>query len=188
MPDRRAWGTDFEYLRSTGVSTLPSSPSRRKRPNHPQRREGRTGHRFLIPVIEQVKQNLGRSPNHLTADAGYMSDENAAFCDSNGIDAYLSVRRDRHGTKADTSADRGEPDKAAWVKMRAKLDSDQGSRIYRRRKATVEPVFGQIKDARGFRHFLLRGLDKVRHEWELVCMCHNLLKLVRLANGPLAAI
>ena len=142
----------------------------------------------LIPVIEQVRQNLGQSPKHVTADAGYMSDENAAFCDSDGIDAYISVRRDRHGTIADTSADGGGPDKAAWVKMRAKLDSDQGRRIYRRRKATVEPVFGQIKGARGFRHFLLRGLDQVRHEWELVCLCHNLLKLVHLANGPFAAI
>jgi Transposase DDE domain/Major Facilitator Superfamily len=61
------------------------------------------------------------------------------------------------------------------AQMKAKLATDEGNRVYSRRKVIVEPVFGQIKN-RGFRHFLLRGIDKVRGEWALIAMCHNLLK------------
>lgn len=70
--------------------------------------------------------------------------------------------------------------------MREKLKSSVGRATYRRRKAIVEPVFGQIREARGFRRFLLRGFAKVRAEWTLVCLTHNLLKLFR-AGPALAA-
>ena len=63
--------------------------------------------------------------------------------------------------------------------MRSKLKTAAGYAIYRMRKAIVEPVFGQIKHARGFRQFLLRGLDKVRAEWAMICTVHNLLKLAK---------
>ena len=67
--------------------------------------------------------------------------------------------------------------------MRRKLHTKAGAEIYAARKAIVEPVFGQIKQARGFRQFLLRGLEKVRAEWAMVCMTHNILKMYRVCYG-----
>ena len=67
--------------------------------------------------------------------------------------------------------------------MRAKLETESGRAVYARRKTIVEPVFGQIKEARGFRRFLLRGLAKIRGEWRLVCLTHNLLKIWRYGSG-----
>jgi hypothetical protein len=63
--------------------------------------------------------------------------------------------------------------------MAAKLQTPSGKKVYSKRKETVEPVFGQIKDARGIRRFLLRGLGSVQAEWSLICTTHNLLKLFR---------
>ena len=68
-------------------------------------------------------------------------------------------------------------------RMRRKLQTKKGAAIYSTRKTVVEPVFGQIKEARGFRHFLLRGLKKVQGEWAIVCLTHNILKLHRLCYG-----
>ncbi len=67
--------------------------------------------------------------------------------------------------------------------MRRKLQTKAGAEIYAGRKAIVEPVFGQIKQARGFRQFLLRGVEKVRAEWAMVCMTHNILKMYRVCYG-----
>jgi len=71
----------------------------------------------------------------------------------------------------------------AKERMRAKLDTESGRALYAQRKTIVEPVFGQIKEARGFRRFLLRGLAQVRGEWCLVCLTHNLLKIWRYGSG-----
>jgi hypothetical protein len=71
----------------------------------------------------------------------------------------------------------------AKEKMRAKLKTPAGRAVYARRKAIVEPVYGQIKEARGFRRFLLRGLEQIRGEWRLVCLTHNLLKIWRYGSG-----
>ena len=133
----------------------------------------------LIPMMERVRRNTGGSPKRLTADAGYMSEENVEFCQRRDIDAYLAVSRAKHG-----SSRNGQPppqEKQAWRTMREKLSSQQGRQIYSRRKTIAEPVFGQAKQARGFRRFSLRGLQKVRGEWTLVCLCSNLLKLVNAA-------
>jgi IS5 family transposase len=134
----------------------------------------------LVPMMERVRRNIGRSPTRLTADAGYMSEDNVEFCERCGIDAYLAVSRDKHDTSRSEEAP--SQDKKVWRAMREKLSTDQGRQIYSRRKAIAEPVFGQTKEARGFRRFSLRGLKKVRSEWTLVCLCSNLLKLV---NVPL---
>jgi hypothetical protein len=67
--------------------------------------------------------------------------------------------------------------------MKRKLKTKAGKAVYAARNAIVEPVFGQIKQARGFRQFLLRGIDKVRGEWSLVCLTHNILKFYRLCHG-----
>ncbi|MGF1579235.1 MAG: transposase, partial [Gemmataceae bacterium] len=73
---------------------------------------------------------------------------------------------------------------SAKQKMQQKLQSEEGRKIYSRRKVIVEPVFGQIKGARGLRRFLLRGLEKIRAEWSLMCLTHNLLKLWRSRCAP----
>jgi transposase len=142
-------------------------------------------HEHLSPLLDRVRQNTGRFPARLSADSGYMSDENVECCDRLGIDAYLAVGREKRGGPNEE----GEPQKntEAWSQMRAKLSTQEGRDTYARRKAIVEPVFGQTKQARRFRRFSLRGLKKVKHEWTLVCLCSNLLKLVNaLGNRRLA--
>jgi IS5 family transposase len=71
--------------------------------------------------------------------------------------------------------------------MRGKLGTEQGKKLYSRRKVIVEPVFGHIKEPRGFKRFSLRGVFKVRAEWTLVCLCHNLIKLLAPQPDPAGA-
>jgi transposase len=133
----------------------------------------------LRPMLERTKANHGgEAPRVFSADSGYFSAENVAYCESQGIDAYIAVGRGqlelaRIGKLPMTAA--GD---ARW-RMREKLVSDKGRRIYARRKVIPEPVFGAIKRAMGFARFSLRGLGKVGAEWGIVCTCHNLLKLFR---------
>ena len=134
----------------------------------------------LAPMMDRVRHNTGESPEILSADTGYMSEANVAYCEDNGIDAYLAVGR-KPRAEGDEPTD---SEKEAWRKMREKLGTAHGSEVYARRKAIVEPVFGHAKEARSFRHFSLRGLDKVRAEWTLVCLCSNLLELVRYSCVP----
>ncbi len=129
----------------------------------------------LVPMVERIRENLGDLPKRLSADSGYMSEDNVTYCAEHHIDAYLAVARDAHGTSADGTAPAQEKD--AWRAMREKLNTPQGRAIYGRRKVIVEPVFGHAKEARRFRRFSLRGLRKARGEWSLVCLCGNLLKL-----------
>jgi len=135
----------------------------------------------LIPVMILLACECGMLPGVLTADNGYFSDANAAWCAEWGIDAYLATGRLPHGAAALPDGRRESPAKAA---MREKLSTAQGRQTYSRRKAIVEPVFGQIKDARGLDRFLLRGLAKIRGEWSLMCTTHNLLKLYRRKGAP----
>jgi len=134
----------------------------------------------LPALVDQVEANTGRRPRHLLADAGYQSDENLAHLEARGIDAYVAVRRDRHSVPP-AAAPRGRPPKALSrrERMARKLRTKRGRARYARRKVIVEPVFGQLKQAQGFRRFSLRGRAKVRAEWHLVCAVHNLGKLFR---------
>lgn len=131
---------------------------------------------YLVPTLMTAIAMAGEAPDKLTADSGYWSQANAEWCEEQGIDAYLATRRQRHGPHKEGPERSGSPARQA---MKAKVSSPAGEAIYRRRKATVEPIFGQVKEARGVRRFLLRGLEQVRHEWSLVCLTHNLLKLFR---------
>ncbi len=139
----------------------------------------------LQPVLEQIRENVGRFPDKATADAGFWSQANGQYCEDNGIDAYISTRRRRHEEPADGTAPATPPPLAgrtqAGQAMEAKVTSEPGRTVYAKRKWTVEPVFGQVKEARGFRRFKLRGLRKVRTEFSLICTGHNLLKLWRYA-------
>jgi len=139
-----------------------------------------TDMRSLPDLTDQVEANTGRRPRKLLADAGYQSDDNLAHLAGQGIDAYIAVRRDRHSAPRPV-APRGRIPKAATPheRMARKLTTKAGRAEYARRKSTVEPVFGQIKEAMGFRRFSLRGKTKVTAEWHLVCTLHNLGKLFR---------
>lgn len=130
----------------------------------------------LVAMVDAVKANAGRDPDQFSADAGYCSDANLEALEARGIDAYVATGRQKHGTPA---PDGGSPtsEGSRIDRMRAKLRKDGFDSPYRLRKQTVEPVFGQIKAARGFRQFLLRGKAKVADEWALICAVHNLLKL-----------
>lgn len=138
----------------------------------------------LAPMVQAIRANTGRNPAQFSADAGYCSDANLAALDKQKINAFIATGRQRHGQPA---ADGGAPSAPASrvEKMRAKLRKDGFDSPYRLRKQTVEPVFGQIKHARGFRQFLLRGRAKVAAEWAMICTVHNLLKLA--ANRPAPA-
>jgi transposase len=130
----------------------------------------------LIPMADAVEANAGAKPAQLSADSGYCSEANLAALEARRITGFVATGRQKHGEAA---ADGGEarkkgPEVAA---MRQRLREGGFEGPYRLRKQTVEPVFGQIKHARGFRQFLMRGLAKVSGEWAMVCTAHNLLKL-----------
>ncbi len=132
----------------------------------------------LPALVEQVEANTGRRPRKLLADAGYASDENLTHLQASGIDAYIATRRDTHGpTPPPAPRGRIPTGLSRRERMARKLRTKKGRAEYRRRKAIVEPVFGQIKEARGFRRFHLRGRASVTGEWHLVCAVHNLGKL-----------
>ena len=139
-----------------------------------------TDTRSLPALVDQVRANTGRSPRRVLADAGYCSDDNLAALDARGIDAYIALGRDRHGAPVPPPPRGRIPaGLSRRERMARKLRTKTGRAHYARRKAIVEPVFGQIKEARGFRRFSLRGLEQVQAEWLLVAAVHNLGKLFR---------
>ncbi|MGH7342027.1 MAG: transposase, partial [Candidatus Rokuibacteriota bacterium] len=138
----------------------------------------------LEPMLERVIENVGRAPERMSADTGYYAEANVAYCERTGIDAYIAVGRLAHGDAVEPPPPTESPAPTRKGRMRAKLQSFLGRAIYARRKVIVEPVFGQIQAARGFRRFSVRGLTKVRSEWSLVCLAHNLLKLFRALSAP----
>jgi transposase len=130
----------------------------------------------LIPLTDGIKANLGRKPKEASADAGYCSEANLEALAERGIGAYVATGRAKH--PANASRETGGP---LTQTMRRKLKRAGYRSRYRLRKQVVEPVFGQIKQARGFRQFLLRGIEKVRAEWAMICTAHNLTKLAKAA-------
>jgi hypothetical protein len=161
----------------------------------------------LVPMLEQVKQNLGRKPEQASADTGYFSE--AAVTDEKvaGIELLVPPERQKHSGGSETKpilaeVDRpaatapqsqsvGEsilpPAQSAAETMRDKLRTTAGRAVYTMRKAVVEPVFGQIKAVRGLRGFSMRGREQVSAEWQIMCLTHNLLKLFRAELRPQTA-
>jgi hypothetical protein len=138
----------------------------------------------LAPILKRMECCLGQMPKFLSAESGYYSALNVHECEARGTDPHIAVGRVPHAGTADVTPRPGaSPLKTA---MRAKLDSAEGRAIYARRKVIAEPPFGHIKAAQGFRRFSLRGLTKVRCEWALVCLTHNLLKLFRSSARAVA--
>jgi len=138
----------------------------------------------LLPMIDAVQQQAGQRVREVLADSGYCSEANLHQAAKKKIDLYVATEKSKHSQTAQP-APRGRIPKSATLveRMKRKLKTKAGRAIYAGRKTIVEPVFGQIKQARGFRQFLLRGVDKVRGEWALVCTTHNLLKLHRLITA-----
>jgi transposase len=130
----------------------------------------------LKPMLDAIKAANGRTPDQLSADAGYCSEANLEAVADTAIDAYIATGRQKHGA-ADAGGEAEAKPETKTLAMQQKLREGGFTGPYRLRKQTVEPVFGQIKQARSFRQFLLRGFDNVSAEWSLVCAVHNLLKL-----------
>ena len=127
----------------------------------------------LVPMLDEVKASNGRNPDEVSADNGYCSEVNLKAISRRRINGYVATGRQKHGEKTATG-----PSKQSRVAaMTRKLKMGGFRSRYRLRKQTVEPVFGQIKQGRGFRQFLTRGLKNVRGDWELICISHNILKL-----------
>lgn len=140
----------------------------------------------LLPMVETIEEQSGQRPEEILADSGYCSEKNLEGLESaeqpeQKINGYIATERQKHDEYKEPCPRGPLPQDATRVdRMRRKLKTKAGKAVYAARKAIVEPVFGQIKQARGFRQFLLRGLEKVRGEWSLVCLTHNILKLYRL--------
>lgn len=135
----------------------------------------------LLPMVERIVANTGQLPEKLIADAGYCSTANIEASEQRGLDAYCSTARQQHGKRPRPSRGPAPRDLDARGRMDRKLRSKAGQAIYALRKIIAEPVFGQIKGARGLDCFLLRGLEKVDGEWTLMAITHNIGKLHRAA-------
>jgi hypothetical protein len=133
-----------------------------------------------LPAMVEATQAHAGTPVRLTADAGYHSEANCTLLQAAGIDALIPPDKVKHTDRL-PPAPRGRiPTQLSTTdRMRRKLQTRVGRAIYRMHKAIAEPVIGQIKAARGFQRFLLRGQQKVRAEWVLVATVHNVCKLFR---------
>ena len=145
----------------------------------------------LAPMLERVEQNLGAKPEAVSADAGYCSEAQLTDKRVEGIELYVATGKQKHGLpEPGDVVPPGElavASDSAVERMKQKLRTEPGRAVYKMRKAIVEPVFGQIKAARGIRAFLLRGLVKVSAEWKLICAAHNVLKMFRSGYRPQTA-
>jgi transposase len=143
----------------------------------------------LIPMLATIEEQSGQRPADVLADSGYCSEKNLEHLDSEQkperrVIGYIATERQKHDEYKEPCPRGRLPKGATGVdRMKRKLKTKAGKAVYAARKTIVEPVFGQIKQARGFRQFLLRGINKVRGEWSLLCLTHNILKIYHLCQG-----
>ena len=162
----------------------------------------------LVPMLKQVEQNLGRKPEQASADAGYFSEYAVTDETVAGIELLVPPARQKDSEEiefqqivADINASASvqpldqpagerapEAEKTAAEAMREKLSTAAGKAVYKMRKAVVEPVIGQLKAVRGLRGFSMRGLEKVKAEWQIMCLTHNLMKCFRAGVCPKIAL
>jgi len=142
----------------------------------------------LKPMVKQTRANTGQSPRKISADSGYFSEDNIEHLKEQNIEPYIATGKEKHNSSKGP-APRGRIPKHLTTRerMQRKLRTIKGRATYGKRKGIAEPVFGQIKGARGFRQFLLRGLEAVRCEWRIICTTHNILKLFRSGWRPQTA-
>ena len=129
-----------------------------------------------MPLLDSIQANLGRQPKEVSADAGYCREANLEALHQRHIRGYVAIGPAKH-------PERGRPNLSGPLTraMRTRLKRAGWRSRYRLRKQIVEPVFGQIKASTGFRQFLLRGIDRVRAEWAMICTAHNIAKLAARA-------
>lgn len=145
--------------------------------------------RQLAPLVEALERQAGQRPTGVLTDSGYCSEQNLEYLASEDepekrINAWVTTQKTKHNEPSPTAPRGRIPQGLTRVeRMKRKLCTKDGRKIYARRKAIVEPVFGQIKQARGIRRFLLRGLAKAKGEWALICLTHNVLKMHRLVTS-----
>ncbi len=155
-----------------------------------------------VPLLQPVEQNTAAKPEKVSADTGYYSPEQVWSPEVTGIDLYVKPdkgpKKYQQQPAAVSDPAPPPPQRQKWRlrcgydshgvpridPLRAKLASTEGQAIYKKRREIVEPVFGQIKQCRRLRQFLLRSLDKARAEWRLICLTHNLLQLHRAGWSP----
>jgi transposase len=150
--------------------------------------------RQVQPMVRQAQENLAAAGveekiEALDADSGYYSEENVSHLEGEKIDPYIATERLKHHEKASCASDHDGPPAENLTpkeRMACKLRTKHGRETYAKRKGMIEPIFGQIKQVRGFRQFLLRGLAKMRGEWRLICLTHNLRKLFRSGRWAVA--
>ena len=140
----------------------------------------------LLPLVEQVTLEQKQTPKVVSADAGYWKESDIELLEANDIEPLVAPKRVKHSEWRQMKAPRGRipKDLTRKERMLRKLSTQRGRAEYGKRKTTAEPVVGQIKEALGFRQFLLRGHRKVQGEWSLVCMANNILKLMRSGWSP----
>lgn len=136
-----------------------------------------TDHSMLLPMVAAVEQAMGAKPATITADAGYWDTENIDSEALKGMQALVNPDGGRPAKKGEEKKQRRS--NPTMERMREMLKTEEAEALYEQRKTIVEPVFGQIKQARGIRELSLRGLKKTKAEWQLICLTHNLLKLYR---------
>jgi len=137
------------------------------------------------PILDILEENLGGIPQKMaiTTDAGYFSETNVMLFEDALLNPFMATQKMKHGEEFPQVRGRIPDDMTPKDRMRRKLCTKQGRETYSKRKSTVEPVFGQIKQAMGLRQFSLRGYENVSAEWQIWCLSHNLLKLYR-HGGP----
>jgi Transposase DDE domain len=138
----------------------------------------------LKPLVETIEEQSGQKPKAVLVDSGYCSEENLRYLEKRKIEGFVATGRQKHDERRESCPRGSLPKEASRVeRMERKLQTKVGAAVYATRKSIVEPVFGQIKQARGFRQFLLPGMAKVRGEWALICLTHNLLKFYKMCSG-----
>ena len=138
----------------------------------------------MVPLVEAIEEQSGQKPEGVLADNGYCSDENLKYLARKRMEGFVATGKQKHGERRETCKRGLLPKEASRVeRMERKLETKVGAAVYATRKFIVEPVYGQIQQARGFRQFLLRGIEKVRGEWALICMTHNILKFHKICSG-----
>jgi hypothetical protein len=134
---------------------------------------------YFEPMLRRIVENCDAVPTRTTADAGYFSPANVRLAEAMGTEPFIAVGGHRRDGLPDEDSLPINARTSAGKQMQARLNTPEGHAAYARRKATVEPVFGQIRSCRRFQQASFRGLLKNRCEWLFVCATHNLLKLWR---------
>jgi transposase len=141
----------------------------------------------LVPMLMAVQDHRGQLPEKASADTGFFSEANVTDKKLEGVDLYVPSERLPRTAPSPAAPAAAPTEGSVREQMRHRLTTPEGQAVYKMRKAIVEPVFGQIKEGRGFRRFSFRGLAQVAAEWAIICLTHNLLKLFRRRRGLLAA-